>query len=312
MAQRPPLPRYVVRSGYLAFAAFAFLGSLYLTFPYDAVGQRIQTDAAAGGLVVRIRSVGPGLAGITARGLEIARPAPPEADGPPAALMVDKVALRPSLFPLGVAVSARAFGGEIDGAVGGLTHLVINLDLSRVDPAQGNLRAATGLDLEGRLDGRLRLSIPRVEMGPGASKRAALSQSTGEVRLEGTAVILKGGTVTIPLYGQPTPIDLPRVVIGDLEGRLIIDKGVGRLEGLRTRSDELEVVADGSLQLNDDPTYSDTNFLIKIKANPEFVKRLGLIGSGLSMLPPDPAQPDFRVAQMTGYLGRPQVAPARQ
>lgn len=313
MAAGDPMPKWLVRLGYAAFALFAFLISLYVTFPYDAVRQRLQNEASAAGFVVRIGSVGPGLLGITARRLELARAAKPDAEGTPAPLLIDSLAFRPSLFPAGIALDARAFGGEVTGAVGGLGDLAINLNLEDLDPSQGNLREATGLDLEGRVSGRLRLDIPRVAPSPTSKiKEPALSQANGELRLDARGFTLKGGTLEIPLYGQMTPMDMPRIVLGELDGRIVIEKGLARIETFKTTSEDVELLAEGTLKLNNNVGYSESDILLKVKAAPEFVKRLGLIGSGLSILPSDRADPNFRVARMSGFLARPNFAPARQ
>jgi hypothetical protein len=47
---------------------------------------------------------------------------------------------------------------------------------------------------------------------------------------------------------------------------------------------------------------------LRLKAEQAFVKRLGILGSGLSMLPADPKNPGFRVAHLTGFLGSPRLA----
>jgi hypothetical protein len=57
------------------------------------------------------------------------------------------------------------------------------------------------------------------------------------------------------------------------------------------------------------PEYSEANIELKLKADPEFTKRLGLLGSGLTMLPADRQDPTFRAAKITGMLSRPNFAP---
>lgn len=312
MAPSAPMPKWLVRLGYAAFAVFVFTVSLYLTFPYDAVRQRLQNEATAAGYVVRIRSVGPGLLGITARGVELSKVAKPDAESPPVPLLIDALAFRPSLFPAGIALDARAFGGEVTGAVGGLADFAINLNLEDLDPAQGNLKEATGLDLEGRVSGRLRLDIPRVAATPTAKvKEPALSQADGELILNAQGLTLKGGTLEIPLYGQMTPMDMPRIALGQLTGRIVVEDGLARIDTFKTTSEDVELIAEGTLKLNNNVGYSESDILLKVKAAPEFVKRLGLIGSGLSILPSDRTDPSFRVAKMSGFLARPNFGPAR-
>jgi hypothetical protein len=49
----------------------------------------------------------------------------------------------------------------------------------------------------------------------------------------------------------------------------------------------------------------------KLRAEPEFVKRLGLLGAGLSILPADKEDPKFRAAHLSGFFNRPNFGPAR-
>ena len=50
---------------------------------------------------------------------------------------------------------------------------------------------------------------------------------------------------------------------------------------------------------------------VKLKAEPEFVKRAGILGSALSFMPMDRSEPGFRSARLTGYLSGPKFLPAR-
>ena len=45
---------------------------------------------------------------------------------------------------------------------------------------------------------------------------------------------------------------------------------------------------------------------IRLKPDPEIQKRLGLLGSAVSMIGPDPKDPTWRLGRLTGYIGRPQ------
>src|SRR5688500_7942422 len=101
--------------GYTAFAIAAFVFFFFVTFPSDAAAQRVSSEAAARGYDVRIGKLGFGLFGLTAKNMEL-RPknAPVGAEGQEQEpLVIDALALRPSLFPLGVHFRANAFGGVV-------------------------------------------------------------------------------------------------------------------------------------------------------------------------------------------------------
>jgi type II secretion system protein N len=302
--------------GYGLFTLAALFFWLYVTFPYDAVRGRLVNEARAAGLSVQMESIGPGLFGVTASKVRLAKLSDGAGDPPPA-IELDSLALRPALFPPGIALRSKAFGGTITGSVGPLGDLSVRLRLNDLDPSKGNLQAVTGLDLEGRVNGEANLEIPRAEApkaGPGAGAGGgfAFSQADGDVALDLSQVVIKGGSITVPYYGQPTPFDIPRVALGDVQARLVFENGAGKLERFKGQSEDLELLGDGTLKLANNLRFSETDLNLKIKADPEFRKRLGFIGAGLSVLPADRANADFRVAKISGFIGRPNFGPGRQ
>lgn len=308
--ETPKIARWKLITGYSAFGVFSFIFFLYLTFPYDVVKQRVVSEAASAGWKVTMDSLGPGLFGVTASGVKLSKiqdeNAPKPAEGAPELppsepLYVGTVSARPALFPPGVALRAKAFGGTITGAVGGLSDLHVDFAFSNLDPSQGNLKGFTGLDLSGKLDGDASLLLPR------AGREYDLSQANGSINLDVEKLVLKGGTVVVPMYGTPTPMELPKIGIGDVQGKVKIDKGMATLDQFRGKGEDLELAATGTVKLAKRPDYSELNLELKLKAEPDFVKRLGILGSGLSILPTDRENDKFRVAKINGYLGRPNL-----
>lgn len=293
--------------GYVAFGVVAFVLGLYLTFPYDALKRFAISQAQAQGLQLRISAMGPGLFGVTAYAVRIA-PAPKD-DKTPEALQVDSVSLRPSLFPLGVAARGKAMGGTFHATVGGLGALVVNADFSDLDPTQGNFKGFSGISAKGRASGALSLDLPKTATGPdGKSRVPNLAEANGELSLALDAFSVEGGQVTVPIYGTPTPVDLPRIAFGNLAGQLTFTKGNGTLSKLSAKSDDLEAEGSGTIRLAKRLAFSEMNLSIKLKTQPAFVSRLGLLGSGLSMLPNAPGAPGYRLAHLTGFLGSPTLA----
>lgn len=328
-AETTPQARWKRIAGYCLFGFFAFALCLALTFPYGAIRARIVTEAAAQGFAVRIGSIRPGLRGLTATNVRISKPPSPlraevlgtllEGDSealalvPPSelgeALEVSSVALRPSLFPIGVAFHASALEGTVAGSVGSLGALSAQVELEGLNAGSGNLKGFTGMELEGTLEGELSLKVP---LGSGAGAAAQgydFSQANGQLALDTSRLVIKGGTVTVPIYGTPTPVDLPRVALGDVRAELKIVDGLGTLEQLQGKSEDLELRGQGTVKFARRFEYSEPAIDLRIKADPAFTKRLGLIGSGLSVLPADRKDPSFRVARLSGYLGRPKFGP---
>src|SRR5690242_16532457 len=90
--------------GYAAFFVVALIIGLYITFPYDALKERAQIEAANSGYFIRMDSLGPGLFGITAKDVKISKKIEEgaQSDTPPPSLSLDSVSVRPALFPPGI------------------------------------------------------------------------------------------------------------------------------------------------------------------------------------------------------------------
>jgi len=316
--------RWKIFLGYAAFAVVAFVLGLFITFPYDAIRTRLVTEAAQAGFAVRIGSLRPGLAGITATQVRVSRPsqslsaevvtalATGEGNVPGALelgepLLFDSVAVRPTLFPPGVALRASAMGGTLRAAVGGLGDVKVRVEADGLQASGGNLPAFTGMDMEGELNGALTLTLPR-DKGPDAD----LSQANGELTLDTQGLVIKSGKVSLPMGGgQSVPMDLPRIALGALTGRIQFEKGLGTVQTLRLKSDDLEALGTGTLKLGKKLEYSEPAMDVNLKLDPDFQKRLGLLGAGVTILPPDKKDPSFRAARLAGFLNRPLFLPRR-
>ena len=292
---------------YVAFSIFALVVSFFLTFPYDAIKDRVRMEAESAGYFVRIGSMGPGFFTVRSTDIELSKKAAAGEEKPPEPLRIDSVSVGPTLFPPGLSVSAKLMGGAASVRVSGISNVSVRAELDGLDLSKGNVKGFSGIDLAGEIDAEVRLDIPKASVGGGPSE-PDFGAANGLVSLDARGVTVNGGTLalTIPMYGpEPTPLDLPKIGFGDLNGKLTIEKGAGKLEDLHGKSADLEISASGTLKLAKRLEYSEPNIEVRFKAEPEFVKRLGLIGSALSVVMPDPKDPNFRMGRLTGYLGRP-------
>lgn len=321
MATETRIARWKLVLGYGAFSLVAFLLCLLITFPYDTLRQRAVGAAADAGYALRIGSLRPGLRGLTASRVQLSKPTAmtpelrgalsgnptllPGADELGEPLSIDSVAVRPSLLPLGVAFHANLLGGSLSGSVGGLKDMQVDMQLSNLDPAQGNVQGFSGMDLVGKLNGTVQLTLPKTRGQPD------LSLANGQLNLDTRGFIIQGGKVSVPMYGQPMAMDLPRITLGDLDARIKVDKGLGTVETLQSKSEDLEILGSGTVKLGQRLDVSQPDLDIKLRAEPEFVKRLGIIGAGLTVLPTDKADPKFRVAHLSGFFNRPTFGPPR-
>ncbi|MBU8894951.1 type II secretion system protein GspN [Corallococcus sp. H22C18031201] len=319
--------RWKVVLGYAAFAVVAFILCLLFTFPYDAVRSRVVTEAAGQGLAVRIGSLRPGLYGITAHDVRLSKPPAPLSPDTVAslargestvlgaaelgeALVFDSVAMRPTLFPPGLAVNASAMGGSLFLSVGGLSDLAVRLEARGLKANGGNLPAYTGLDMEGNVSGNLALNMPGSVFKIAS---ADWSAATGTLTLDTKGLLIKSGKVAIPISpGSPAmPMDAPRIELGELNGDIQFDKGLGTVKTLTLKSDDLDGSGTGTVKLGKRPEYSELALDVRLKFDPDFQKRLGPLSIALNFLPTDRENPQYRGGKLTGMLSSVRFQPKR-
>ena len=293
--------------GYVLFSGWALVSAFFLTFPYEALRDRARQEAEAAGYVVRIGSMGPGFMAVKAKDLQLSKRVEVGSDKTPEAFKIDSVAVGPTFFPPGVAVTVKAMGGTAAVQVSGISKNRVRVDVDDVDLSKGNLKGFTGVDFAGTVEAHVDLTVPRAAIGS-APAEPDLGQASGTVALETKGLAVNGGTMTVTIaqFGpEPTPLDLPKIVVGDLTGHLKFEKGTGTIEDFKAKSADLELNATGTMKLAKRLEYSEPNLEVRFKADPEFQKRLGLIGSALSMVGSDPKDPSWRLGRLSGYLSRP-------
>lgn len=303
--KKPSLWKRIV--GYVAFSLLALLAMFFVTFPYEALQSRVRLEADNAGYFLRIGKLGPGLFSVRAGDVEVSKKA--VGDQVPESLKVESVSVGPSLFPPGLAVKLNVLGGTVATRLSGFGSTRIKIDAEDLDLSKGNLKGFSGIDFAGEIEAHVDLSIPRGAAVGNAPAEPDLAQASGSVTLDTRGLAINGGTanITIPQFGpEPTPVDLPKIVIGELGGRIKIDKGAATVEEFKSKSADLELNITGTVKLAKRLEYSEPNMEIRVKPDPEFQKRLGLLGSALSMIGADPKDPTWRMGRLTGYLGRPQ------
>jgi type II secretion system protein N len=294
-------------AGYAGFSVFALIAAFFLSFPYDALKDRVRLEADAAGYFVRIGSMGPGLLAVRATDVQLSKQS--DADPPPEALKLDSISVGPSFFPPGLKVKAKAFDGTITTVVSGFGSVRLKVDAEDVDLSKGNLKGFSGIDFSGVVDAHLDMTLPKGQPVGNAPAEPDLSQASGSFTLATKALSINGGTLTIPIpqFGpEPTPVDLPKIVLGELTGKVKVEKGAATVEELKNTSPDIELNVTGTMKLAKRLPYSEANLEVRVKPDPEFQKRLGLLGSALSMIGSDPKDPAWRLGRLTGYVGRPQ------
>ena len=289
----------------VAFVA-TFLLMLYLTFPYEVLGQRIETEARQGGWDVSIGKLGPaGLLGLRARTLSAkqhdAMPGPA-----PLELKLDKVDLHPHLLQLllrqlAVGFSVESFGGEAKGTVKlsndpkapGLAAL--QADISDIDLKQLPPSLAQGLEMTGRLGAKC--DVTSLQVLEAASGKVSLS-------LKGAA-ILKG----MLRLGEGMNFPAPKVILGDFTGSFTIDRGTAKLEKASLTGGDIEADLDGTIKLKPLLSLSQAEIHVRFKPKDAWLEANPLIKSSLGFL--GPKSSDGYNFTLTGPLSRLTPRPGR-
>jgi type II secretion system protein N len=228
------LKGYRKHAAYAAVFLAALLFSLRQTFPAEAVRSRLVVEAAAQGWQMKVVDVGPaGLMGVRFGGLSVE-----SRDG--IRIPVDDLRASLRILPLllgrrGVDFDARLYDGRVRGTIEEgrasrrLGATIVGLDLAKASA----LRKLTGLDLAGKLDGELDVTLD--------SRDPAKSSGKVDLRLEKAA--LMGGQLHLASLGGA--LTLPRAELGAVAAQASVRDGKAVFDKLEARSPDLELVGEG-------------------------------------------------------------------
>lgn len=273
-----------------SWAVFTF--SLYLTFPSDAVRDRIVQAARQQGMQVRMESVNLALPlGLTFNETYwILREPDAKAEKSAIALHVSRLTVRPSLLGLitgkkAVSFDGRLWGGSLSGkAAASEEGNTIDARLRGLDLGQ-SLLGAVGLQVEGTID-ELRLS----------ATGSQLADMEGELTLNGSALQINGGEVN--------HFSLPKIALGDLEGQIHISAGRAEIDVFEANGEDLTARVEGSLRFADRFALSTLQTRLRFKPSEAWWEQNEMLRAGAAMaLRKD--DEGFHSIQLYGQLGRP-------
>jgi type II secretion system protein N len=278
--------------GYPAFFGAAFSLMLFLTFPYDALGQLVGEQARRSGMELTFDRLGPGFFGVRARGVSVKLPKQDGQTAEPEPIYVESVSVRPSLLPPGVKVSADLFGGSLDATWGAVGNPTLTLKAKGLDLLKTNAKAAVGLDLTGKLGAVVELKLDKKDP----------TKTTGRVALMGESLLVNGGTVA--------NYDLPKIDLGRLDAELKLENGKASVQTFRGNGADLELTVDGEVGLGQKPMMSTLKLKAKFKPSDDLLKRNSFIATGLGFAMAKDSG-GFYAADIQGMLGNPRFKPIK-
>ncbi|MEP7051413.1 MAG: type II secretion system protein GspN [Pseudomonadota bacterium] len=315
--------------GYGAFYVFALLFFSYLTFPFDRLRTRIETQFNAGQtgpnpLTLRLGHLSSyWFSGIQAENVDfVSPPTPPAADDAtakptgPKIMRIDSVHARVALLHLlfgttQINFGAEAFGGKISGytsdADGGRKVDVEIADVSLKDaPILADL---VGLPVAGQIVGEIEFMLPE----------GKLSKAEGKIDLKLAGLSAGDGKTKVL-----NAIALPKVELGDLTLQATATAGNLKIDQFSSAGRDLDLQGEGSVRMRDTLDASVMSLNARFKFSDKFTNKdemtRGLFGApgsstpGLFDLVPEnkhAKRPDGSYGwRISGTFGRPAFFPA--
>ncbi len=292
-----PLPTRIRRALlYSVVSTAATLLFTYLTFPWNAVRDRLETMLSSSlrgpdrsTFQVTIGELRPSwFTGLRFERLVIVSrdPAAPP-DAPPATLIVPELTVRIELWPLvrrrpTVDFHARLVSGEVSGQVRlGKKEQGLALSIGRLDLNKSHDLFAVA----GRFAG---MDLGAMELAGALTGRADLAFKGGDfATLDGNVLAgLDHATLEGGRFGE---YDLPKVALGKVDLQILAGRGKVDVRRIAMEGGDVDLHGDGvSLTLNRNFAFSMLHGQIKVHFGPDLLKRVPYLGLGLSALkPPD-------------------------
>jgi type II secretion system protein N len=257
--------KYASVVGYPLFFVVCLLLSFSLTFPYEKLKERIvfsynaEARPGASQQELQIDELGGyWVSGVKMKGIRLLS-APTEPGKPPSRMEIDEASVRYALLPLLVGSSdigfdLQAFGGEASGSYDesgkdkSVDVTLDAIDIGKIDP----LVQVLGVPLEGKLGGRVRLTMPE----------GKASKGSGSVSLEAKDVFVGDGKAKIK-----GALALPKINVGTITFAAEAKDGTMRITKLVAGGKDVDLQGEGRITMRELATDSLCDAQIRFKIN---------------------------------------------
>lgn len=258
---------------YPLYFLFCFVTFAYCTFPYDRVRDRIETEVerAVPGSDLEIVSLQPSwVTGVVANGVSLTLPGETP-DERPTAVSLTEVSARVGLLDYLFGTTSLTYaaelggGGTIEGAFAESeeeTHVQAHLAdvaLGRIGP----LRRVALLPIAGTLSGDVDLTIAQ-----------EIENTQGNVTLSIAQLAVGDGRTRLQIPGmRGTGITVEQLNAGDLNLRMQVERGVGRIQQLTASSDDVEIRGAGTVRFLRPVRMSGLDVLLRFDVKQPYRER---------------------------------------
>jgi len=286
------------------FGILVFGVALYFCFPYDRAKDLAIAWAATQGYDVTIGSAGPGF-GFAVNFKDIRVRSRPTGTGKPIRFSFDSARVRVSPFVMfskatSLGISAAGLGGDLDldlfNQKKGPMHVGVkaqSIDLSELP----GVRETINLPITGTFEMSMDVS----------SKTGRYADADGTLSFKCKNCVLGDGKTPLKVEGNPLlsgGLTLPRVRLGDLVGRVVIEKGVAKLQGVEAKSPDGDLALEGEIQLHDPLPTSTLALYLRFRLSDAFLKSADKLQLMLQMAGSAGKRPDgFYGVRLSGRFG---------
>ena len=292
-----------------AFGLFVFFLVFVLTLPWGRLKDYLVVLAAQQGYDVEVKSAGPAL-GLGIRLKDVIVASRPSGEAKPTRIAIPVAKVRWSLLGALVGhktyqVSASVFGGDLDVETSrSKTESRLDVSAAAIDLSEIPwVKAATNLPLSGKLDLQLDEKMPGLRA----------SATVGLLTWTCSACALGDGKAKLIIPSDPIlsqGLGLPKIRLGDLPGRVPIDKGVGRLQGVQSKSPDGEFYVEGEIKLSDSIASSYFDLYVRFKLSDALLKSSEKLSTLLGFAGDKGKRPDgfygFRIRGPLNHMGKPE------
>jgi len=252
----PRVRKILTAVAYGAFYWLMVIVFFFWTFPYERLKTRLVHDFNArqtepDAMRLEVDSISSyWVSGVEADGMRLISPPPPGSDAKvkPKVTSIEQAHARLSLLSLlagkrVVTFGAKAFGGSLDGSMADSdAERVLEVEVQGLDLGQTPLLAGLlGLPVSGQLSGTANLITPE----------ARLSKAEGKMSFKLTGLSVGDGKAKIRDI-----IALPKLDAGELGLEAEVKSGNMTLTQLSAHGPDLELNAQGTMRLRDQPGQS--------------------------------------------------------
>ena len=287
-----------------AFGLVVFAISFVLAFPYDRIKDQLITMAAAQNLDVKVEHAGP-VFGLGVALDDVSVRSRPEPGKKASLLAIDHARVHVSPLAqlrgqLAYDLALETMGGQIGAAiVAEKTKGETRITTRHIDMAQApGVKEAINLTLGGALDLDVDITAPNNHN----------AEAAGNAEWTWSKMSLGDGKEKLKIAGNPLlteGITLPRVSFGDFGGKVVFQKGIGRLQGVGARSADAEVKIEGEVRLADPLSYTYLDLYVMFKFSDALLKRADKLQVMLQFAESMGKRPDgFYGFRLSGPFGR--------